>query len=120
MSSLRTSATRRSRRVFDAVSTAFLAASSHDVLLVPMISVTRYTPPEAFLAMRVLPRRQDKWRSPPRASLRPARRLGSLFPAQTQKKHQNKTHTNKETPKANREQRGNKEKKKPKADKKAA
>jgi hypothetical protein len=41
MSSLLTSATRRSRYVFAAVCTAFLAASSQEVLLLPMISVTR-------------------------------------------------------------------------------
>src|SRR6266513_715823 len=38
-----TSATRRSRSVRAAVSTAFLAASSQDFVLVPMTSVTRYT-----------------------------------------------------------------------------
>src|SRR5262245_56704121 len=36
-----TSATRRSRRLLAAVWTAFLAASSHEVLLVPTSSVTR-------------------------------------------------------------------------------
>jgi hypothetical protein len=41
MSSFETSAIRRSRSDFAAVSTAFFAASSHDVALVPMISVTR-------------------------------------------------------------------------------
>src|SRR5579859_5788522 len=43
MSCLTTSATRRSRSVPEAVLIASAAASSHDVLLVPMISVTRYT-----------------------------------------------------------------------------
>src|SRR5580704_15411724 len=43
MSCLTTSATRRSRSVPAAVLIASAAASSHDVLLVPMISVTRYT-----------------------------------------------------------------------------
>src|SRR6266513_982541 len=43
MSCLTTSATRRSRSVPAAVLTASAAASSHDVLLVPMISVTLYT-----------------------------------------------------------------------------
>src|ERR1035438_5145781 len=43
MSCLRTSATRRSRIVPAAVLIASAAASSHDVLLVPMISVTLYT-----------------------------------------------------------------------------
>src|SRR5437660_5398572 len=38
-----TSATRRSRIVFAAVSTAFLAAASHDSLLTPITSVTLYT-----------------------------------------------------------------------------
>src|SRR5437773_10734797 len=41
MSCRTTSATRRSRRDFDAVSTALLAAASQDVLLVPTSSVTR-------------------------------------------------------------------------------
>ena len=40
-SSLVTSAMRRSRSDFDAVFTAFLAASSHELVLVPMTSVTR-------------------------------------------------------------------------------
>src|SRR5271166_2107881 len=43
MSSLTTSATRRSRIVPDAVLIASAAASSHEVPLVPMISVTLYT-----------------------------------------------------------------------------
>src|SRR5450755_759234 len=43
MSCLTTSATRRSRSVPAAVLTASAAASSHEVLLVPMISVTLYT-----------------------------------------------------------------------------
>src|SRR5580693_2776614 len=43
MSSLTTSATRRSRSVPAAVLIASAAASSHEVLLVPMISVTLYT-----------------------------------------------------------------------------
>src|ERR1700690_539112 len=43
MSCLRTSATRRSRSVPAAVLIASAAASSHEVLLVPMISVTLYT-----------------------------------------------------------------------------
>src|SRR6266568_3171837 len=43
MSCLTTSATRRSRRVPAAVLIASVAASSHDVPLVPMISVTLYT-----------------------------------------------------------------------------
>src|SRR5689334_11546549 len=43
MSCLTTSATRRSRRVPAAVLIASAAASSHEVLLVPMISVTLYT-----------------------------------------------------------------------------
>src|SRR6266567_3114088 len=43
MSCLTTSATRRSRSVPAAVLIASAAASSHDVLLVPMISVTLYT-----------------------------------------------------------------------------
>src|SRR5690348_3814001 len=38
-----TSATRRSRTVRPAVSTAFRAAASHDSLLTPITSVTRYT-----------------------------------------------------------------------------
>src|SRR5712672_329804 len=38
-----TSATRRSRSVRAAVSTAFFAASSQDFVLVPITSVTRYT-----------------------------------------------------------------------------
>src|SRR5439155_12699656 len=42
-----TSATRKSRSVRAAVSTAFLAASSQDFVLVPIISVTLYT---AFVA----------------------------------------------------------------------
>ena len=52
MSSLETSAMRRSRSVLAAVVTAFFAASSHETLLVPMTSVTRYTPSvRAFFAM---------------------------------------------------------------------
>src|SRR5258708_4020136 len=43
MSCLTTSATRRSRSVTAAVLIASAAASSHDVPLVPMISVTLYT-----------------------------------------------------------------------------
>src|SRR5215470_11834890 len=43
MSCLTTSATRRSRMVPAAVLIASAAASSHDVLLVPMTSVTLYT-----------------------------------------------------------------------------
>src|SRR6266699_840767 len=43
MSCLTTSATRRSRIVLAAVLIASAAASSHDVPLVPMISVTLYT-----------------------------------------------------------------------------
>src|SRR5260370_42573757 len=43
MSCLTTSAPRRSRRVPAAVLIASAAASSHEVLLVPMISVTLYT-----------------------------------------------------------------------------
>src|ERR1022692_4346771 len=43
MSCLTTSATRRSRSVPVAVLIASAAASSHEVLLVPMISVTLYT-----------------------------------------------------------------------------
>src|ERR1700685_3013975 len=43
MSCFMTSATRRSRSVPAAVLIASAAASSHDVLLVPMISVTLYT-----------------------------------------------------------------------------
>src|ERR1700733_14505838 len=43
MSCLTTSATRRSRSFPAAVLIASAAASSHEVLLVPMISVTRYT-----------------------------------------------------------------------------
>src|SRR5271168_2608931 len=43
MSCLMTSATRRSRSVPAAVLIASVAASSHEVLLVPMISVTLYT-----------------------------------------------------------------------------
>src|ERR1700735_2548365 len=43
MSCLMTSPTRRSRSVPAAVLIASAAASSHDVLLVPMISVTLYT-----------------------------------------------------------------------------
>src|SRR5580692_3214739 len=43
MSCLMTSATRRSRSVPAAVLIASAAASSHEVLLVPMISVTLYT-----------------------------------------------------------------------------
>src|SRR5271166_6756102 len=39
-----TSAMRRSRTVFAAVSTALRAAASHDSLLTPITSVTRYTP----------------------------------------------------------------------------
>src|SRR4051812_34106888 len=39
-----TSATRRSRTLFAAVSTALRAAASHDSLLTPITSVTRYTP----------------------------------------------------------------------------
>src|SRR5476651_1958664 len=50
MSSLLTSATRSSRSVCAAVSTAFFAASSHDFSLVPIISVTLYTLfPDALL-----------------------------------------------------------------------
>src|SRR6202042_612032 len=45
MSCLTTSATRRSRSVPAAVLIASAAASSQEVLLVPMISVTRYTLP---------------------------------------------------------------------------
>jgi hypothetical protein len=41
MSSFEISATRRSRNDLPAVSTALFAASSHDTVLVPMISVTR-------------------------------------------------------------------------------
>src|SRR5215472_10675226 len=43
MSCLTTSATRRSRSVPAAVLIASAAASSHELLLVPMISVTLYT-----------------------------------------------------------------------------
>src|ERR1700750_3219050 len=42
-SCLRTSATRRSRTDLAAVSTALRAAASHDSLLTPITSVTRYT-----------------------------------------------------------------------------
>src|SRR5260370_31533724 len=52
---LTTSATRRSRSDRAAVSTAFLAASSHDFVLVPTISVTLYTesvPSVCFAIMR--------------------------------------------------------------------
>src|SRR4029077_10052580 len=42
-SAFTTSATRKSRSVRAAVSTAFLAASSQDFVLVPIISVTLYT-----------------------------------------------------------------------------
>src|SRR5687767_2358363 len=42
---------RRSRSVLAAVSTAWRAASSHELLLLPITSVTRYTPPAPFLAM---------------------------------------------------------------------
>src|SRR6266487_6661225 len=42
-SSLSTSATRRSRTLLAAVSTATRAAAAHDSLLVPMTWVTRYT-----------------------------------------------------------------------------
>src|SRR5262249_25083177 len=54
MSCLTTSAMRRSRRVCDAVSTAFLAASSHEFGLVPITSTTLYTVSIAcfFFAMR--------------------------------------------------------------------
>jgi len=38
-----TSATRKSRKLLDAVSTAFLAASSQETLLVPTSSITLYT-----------------------------------------------------------------------------
>src|SRR5262245_10932906 len=44
MSILATSAMRRSRSDLEAVSTALRAASSQDVVLVPMTSITRYTP----------------------------------------------------------------------------
>src|SRR5262249_44637519 len=55
-SSSTTSATRRSRNVLLAVSTACFAASSHDVVLVPISSVTRYTLFDAALfAMARLP-----------------------------------------------------------------
>src|SRR5437879_13722589 len=54
MSCLTTSATRRSRIVPAAALIASAAASSHDVLLVPMISVTRYT------LMTLSSRRQDR------------------------------------------------------------
>ena len=49
-----------------AVVTAFLAASSHDTLLVPITSVTRYTPSAAdFFAMLVPPRvMSGKWAMP--------------------------------------------------------
>src|SRR6185503_10279133 len=43
MSSVDTSATRRSRSVFDALSTAALAAFSHESGLVPTSSITLYT-----------------------------------------------------------------------------
>src|SRR5690242_1423809 len=52
MSSLEISAMRKSRNVLDAAATAFFAASSHDIALVPITSVTRYTPSVAcFFAM---------------------------------------------------------------------
>ena len=54
MSSLLTSATRRSRNDFAAVSTALVAASPQDTVLVPMISVTRYTPLSDFFFAIVL------------------------------------------------------------------
>src|SRR5215467_529485 len=61
MSCFTTSATRRSRIVPAAVLIASAAASSHDVLLVPMTSVTRYT--LMTLSSPVLPTRahQDNW-----------------------------------------------------------
>src|SRR5438105_5342961 len=49
MSSCETSATRSSRSVLAAVSTADLAACSQDTGLVPMISVMRYTVACCFL-----------------------------------------------------------------------
>src|SRR5580704_3929624 len=56
MSSFETSAMRRSSSDLLAVDTADLAASSHDVLLVPITSMTRYTPSlEPFLAMMCSP-----------------------------------------------------------------
>src|SRR5271165_1554266 len=52
MSSLETSAMRRSRSDLLAVETADFAASSHETELVPITSRTRYTPSlELFLAM---------------------------------------------------------------------
>src|SRR5690606_11747258 len=47
MSCFTTSATRRSRRDCDAVRSAVRAASSHDSVLVPTISLTMYTLPSA-------------------------------------------------------------------------
>src|SRR5450432_1133513 len=58
MSCLMTSATRRSRIVPDAVLIASAAASSHEVPLVPMISVTLYTL-MAFSLDGCLARRRD-------------------------------------------------------------
>src|SRR5947207_1443409 len=58
MSCLTTSATRRSRIVPAAVLIASAAASSHDVLLVPMTSVTRYT-------LMTLSSRRPPSRAPP-------------------------------------------------------
>src|SRR5207237_8236928 len=54
-SSFDTSAIRRSRNDLLAVATALDAASSHDCVLVPITSITRYTPSAArgFLAMIV-------------------------------------------------------------------
>src|SRR6516225_2412770 len=55
MSSLEISAMRRSRSDLLAVETAFFAASSQELVLVPMTSMTRYTPsPPPFLAMPFL------------------------------------------------------------------
>src|SRR5512137_1915631 len=62
MSSLETSAIRRLRSDLLAAVTALAAASSHDFVLVPITSVTRYTPSPAFFFAMTSPPRQG---SPP-------------------------------------------------------
>src|SRR6185295_11957007 len=56
-SSLVTSATRRSRSDFPAVSTALRAASSQELSLLPTTSITRYTPSGVGVLVAMVPPR---------------------------------------------------------------
>src|SRR6516162_5736901 len=88
MSCLTTSATRRSRIVSAVVLTASAAASSHDVLLVPMTSITLYTLMSccSFTAVPPAPGRDARRLSeilPPEA----ARPAGPAVSSQARRRH---------------------------------